>query len=69
MYDGAKVGKLIQIEKAGKNLEDIKKREDLNTALLDSMNRDLTNQLASALKKRYTIDVNHELIENSLIPQ
>ena len=68
-YDGAKVGKLIQIEKAGKNLEDIKKREDLNTALLDSMNRDLTNQLASALKKRYTIDVNHELIENSLIPQ
>ena len=63
------MGKLIQIEKAGKNLEDIKKREDLNTALLDSMNRDLTNQLASALKKRYTIDVNHELIENSLIPQ
>tara|TARA_B100000029_G_scaffold487185_1_gene542460 strand:+ start:1206 stop:3182 length:1977 start_codon:yes stop_codon:yes gene_type:complete len=68
-YDGARVGKLTGIEKAGKTSEDKQKREDLNIALLDSMNRDLTNQLAAALKKRYTIDVNHELIESSLIPQ
>ena len=64
---GAAVARLINIDKVkfeNATKEDIDK---LRTQLADGLNRDLAEQLTAELKSRYSIEVNKDIIEDSLL--
>ena len=44
-------------------------RDELRLQLAESINRDLAQQLTAALRDRYSVDIDRETIEESLLPQ
>ena len=65
--NGIGVARLVEIRKVtgGGDIE----RDDLRTQLADGINRDLAQQLTAALRERYSVDIDREEIEQSLLPQ
>ena len=68
VQNGAGVARLVEIRKVESGGDDFE-RDELRTQLAESINRDLAQQLTAALRDRYSIDVDRETIEQSLLPQ
>lgn len=66
--DGAGVARLIEIRKVEGTGDELD-RDELRAELADSINRDTAQQLTTALRERYSIDIDRETIEDSLLTQ
>jgi peptidyl-prolyl cis-trans isomerase D len=68
VQNGAGVARLVEIHKVESGGDDFE-REELREQLAESINQDLAQQLTAALRDRYSIDIDRETIEQSLLPQ
>ena len=67
VQNGVGVARLVEIRQADRG--DELERDDLRAQLAQGINRDLAQQLTAALHERYTVDVDRDTIEQSLLPQ
>ena len=65
--NGAGVARLVEIRKVGASGGDDFERDELRQQLADAVNGDLAQQLVAALRDRYSIDVDREAIEQSIL--
>ncbi len=65
--NGVGVARLVEITRVTGGGDEFE-REDLTAELADSINRDISRQLTTALRDRYSIDVDREAIEQNILP-
>jgi len=66
--NGVGVARLVEIIKVSGGGDDFE-RDDLRVQLAEGMNRDMAQQLTAALRDRYSIDIDRDAIEQSLLLQ
>ena len=66
--NGVGVARLLEIIKVSGGGDEFE-RDDLRVQLAEGMNRDMAQQLTAALRDRYSIDIDRDAIEQSLLPQ
>jgi len=66
--NGVGVARLVEIRKISGGGDEIE-RDDLRTQLADGINRDIAQQLLTALRGQYSVDIDRDTIEQNLLPQ